>query len=292
MLNRPQEDVMPVISLNEMLGNAFRYRYGVGAFNIVNDLTMDAVLAAAEETRSPVIIQVSVKTVKQMGAQLIRIMFEEMADRVSIPATLHLDHCPDRKVIEDCVAARWNSVLFDASGLSYEENLAQTSEVVAMAHRHDVAVEGELEAIKGVEDGVGSEYGGAVVSLDRAVRFMRETGIDCFAPAIGTAHGLYKGEPKINFERVSEIVAAEPLPLVLHGGTGLSDPVFQGLIARGAVKVNISTQLKITFADSFRTYLAERPTEYDPLKLLTSVKKNVQAMAANYMRVFGSAGRA
>lgn len=283
---------MPVISLKEMLGDAFRHRYGVGAFNIVNDLTMQAVLAAAEENRSPVIIQVSVKTVKQIGARLIRIMFEEMANRVSIPATLHLDHCPDRKVIEECVAARWNSVLFDASGLSYEDNLAQTSEVVALAHRHDVAVEGELEAIKGVEDGVGSEYGGAVVSLDRAVRFMRETGIDCFAPAIGTAHGVYKGEPKINFERVSEIVAAEPMPLVVHGGTGLSDAVFQGLIARGAVKVNISTQLKITFADSFRTYLAERPTEYDPLKLLAAVKKNVQAMAGNYMRVFGSAGRA
>ena len=186
----------------------------------------------------------------------------------------------------------WNSVLFDASGLSYEDNLAQTSEVVALAHSHRVEVEGELEAIKGVEDGVGSEYGGAVVTLDRALRFMRETGIDCFAPAIGTAHGVYKGEPKINFERVSEIVAAEPMPLVVHGGTGLSDPVFQELIARGAVKVNISTQLKITFADSFRTYLAERPTEYDPLKLLAAVKKNVQAMAANYMRVFGSAGRA
>jgi fructose-bisphosphate aldolase class II len=103
---------------------------------------------------------------------------------------------------------------------------------------------------------------------------------------------LYKGEPKINFERVSEIVTAVPIPLVVHGGTGLSDMVFQQLIARGAVKINISTQLKITFADGFRNYLAERPTEYDPLKLLGSVKKNVQTMAAGFMHVFGSAGRA
>ena len=283
---------MPVVPMQDILRDAFQKRYGVGAFNIVNDLTMDAVLAAAEEMRSPVIVQVSVKTVKQMGARLIQIMFGEMAGRVSIPATLHLDHCPDRKVLEECIAAGWNSVLFDASKLTYEDNLAQTKEVVALAHRHGVAVEGELEAITGVEDGVGDEYGGPVVELDRAVAFLRETGIDSFAPAIGTAHGMYKGEPKINFERVSQIVAAEPAPLVLHGGTGLHDAVIQELIARGAVKVNISTQLKITFADSFRAYLAEHPTEYDPLKLLGAVRKNIHAVAAGYMRVFGSEGKA
>jgi ketose-bisphosphate aldolase len=283
---------VPVVPMQELLRDALAKRYGVGAFNIVNDLTMDAVLSAAQETRSPVIVQLSVKTVKQMGARLVRLMFEEMAGRVSVPATLHLDHCPDRKIIEECVAAGWNSVLFDASKLTYEDNLAQTREVVALAHAHGVAVEGELESIKGVEDGVGNEYGSPAVALDLALAFMRQTGIDSFAPAIGTAHGLYKGEPRINFARVSEIVAAEPLPLVLHGGTGLSDAVFHELIARGAVKVNISTQLKITFADGFRDYLAAHPTEYDPIRLLGSVKKSVQAMVAGYMRVFGSEGRA
>jgi fructose-bisphosphate aldolase class II len=278
--------------MQAVLKDAFEKRYGVGAFNIVNDLTMEAVLGAAAETRSPVIVQVSVKTVKQMGARLVRLMFEERANRVPIPATLHLDHCPDRKVIEECITAGWNSVLFDASKLSYEDNLAQTREVVAQAHRHGVAVEGELEAIKGVEDGVGDDYGGAVVALDKAVAFIRQTGIDSFAPAIGTAHGLYRGEPKINFERVSEIVAAEPVPLVIHGGTGLSDAVFQELIRRGAVKINISTQLKITFADSFRHYLNERPCEYDPLKLLGAVRKNIQAMVTGFLEVFGSVGRA
>jgi ketose-bisphosphate aldolase len=227
-----------------------------------------------------------------MGAKLIRLMFEEMAGRVTVPATLHLDHCPDRKVIGDCVAAGWNSVLFDASKLTYEDNLAQTKEVVALAHAHGVAVEGELEAIKGVEDGIGDEYGSPVVALDRALAFMRQTHIDLFAPAIGTAHGVYKGKPKINFERVSEIVAAEPLPLVVHGGTGLADAVFHDLIARGAVKINISTQLKITFADAFRNYLAAKPTEYDPLKLLAAVKKDVQAVAAGFLRVFGGEGKA
>jgi fructose-bisphosphate aldolase class II len=183
-------------------------------------------------------------------------------------------------------------VLFDASRLSYEDNLAQTREVVAMAHDHGVAVEGELEAIHGVEDDICGDQAGPVVALDRAVRFVRETRVDSFAPAIGTAHGLYKGEPRIDFDRVSAIVAAEPVPLVVHGGTGLSDAMFQGLIRRGAVKINISTQLKITFADSFRAYLNRHTAEYDPLKLIGSVREDVAAMAVSYMRVFGSEGRA
>lgn len=276
----------------EILSDAFRRRYGVGAFNIVNDLTMQAVLAAAAETKSPVIIQVSVKTVKQLGARMIQQMFQDFARRVPIPATLHLDHCPDRTVIEECVAAGWNSVLFDASNLSYADNLAQTTAVVAFAHAHGVAVEGELEAVAGVEDDIGSDTEGFVVSLEQAVEFMRATGIDSFAPAIGTAHGVYRSEPKIDFQRVAQIVAAEPRPLVLHGGTGLKDEVIQELIRLGAVKVNISTQLKITYTDALRAHLAEHPTQHDPAKLHAVAKAKVQAMAAGYMRVFGSEGRA
>ncbi len=283
---------MPVVPMQQILKHAFENRYGVGAFNIVNDLTMDAVLTAACQAQSPVIVQVSVKTVKVMGAKLIQLMFQEMASRVPIPATLHLDHCPDRKVIEDCVAAGWNSVLFDASKLTYEDNMAQTKQVVALAHQYGVAVEGELEAVKGVEDGIGDEYGSPAVALDKAVAFIRETGIDSFAPAIGTAHGLYKGTPKINFERVSEIVAEEPIPLVVHGGTGLSDETFRDLIRRGAPKVNISTQLKITMADAFREYLTERPTEYDPLKLLAAVKTRVVEQVKHFLCIFGSEGKA
>jgi fructose-bisphosphate aldolase class II len=227
-----------------------------------------------------------------MGARLIRLMFEEMANRVSIPATLHLDHCPDRAVIEECVAAGWNSVLFDASKLTYEENMAQTKQVVEFAHKYGVAVEGELEAVKGVEDGVGSDEGGAIVALDKAVAFIRETKIDSFAPAIGTAHGMYKGTPKINFQRVSEIMAAEPVPLVVHGGTGLSVETFQELIRRGTPKINISTQLKITYADSFREYLAAKPAEYDPLKLQAAVKKNLVAKVKEFQAIFLSEGKA
>jgi fructose-bisphosphate aldolase class II len=283
---------MSIVSMPDILNTALEEHYGVAAFNIVDDVTMKAVLDAGVEAESPVIVEVSVKTVKHWGAELIQSMFEDMASRIPIPTTLHLDHCPDKEVIKECLEAGWNSVLFDGSELSYEENMEQTKEVVALAREYGAAVEGELEAIKGVEDGVGSEYGSPVVDLDRALAFVRETGIDSFAAGIGTAHGLYHGEPKIDFERVSQIVAEERIPLVLHGGSGLKEEVFKELIARGETKVNISTQLKITMADAYREYLNAHPTEYNPLNLLRAVGNEVKGMVMDFMHVFGSEGRA
>jgi len=283
---------MPIASMQEILKRAFAKRYGVAAFNIVNDLTMEATLAAAAELRSPMIIQVSVKTVKVWGAKLIQLIFAEMAQKVPVPVTLHLDHCPDVRVIEECLQAGWNSVLFDGSRLSYDECLEQTKRVVALAHGNGAAVEGEIEPVKGVEDGLGSNAEVAVFSTGKAVAFIRETGIDSFAPAIGTAHGVYMAEPKINFDRVSDLVAVVGIPMVIHGGTGLSEEVFHGLIARGAVKVNISTELKITFADSLRNYLEKYPKQYDPLKLLGANRDAIKAMAIRFINIFGSQGKA
>lgn len=283
---------MPAVSLKEILQPAFEARYGVGAFNIVNDLTMAAVLDAAGETKSPVIIQVSVKTVKMWGAKLLQQMFVEMASHRPIPATLHLDHCPDVEMIKTCLDAGWNSALFDASSLSYQDNLRLCKEVVGYAKKHDAGVEGELEAVRGIEDDVGSDVEGELVPVDRCVEFIEATGIDCFAPAIGTAHGLYKTEPKINFARVEAIVAKCPTPIVLHGGTGLSNETFKKLIAAGCAKVNISTMLKITFADSFKNYLEAKPKEYDPMKLQKAVHDDIVKMAKGFMETFGSAGRA
>ena len=283
---------MPVLPMPDILRPAFEQRYGVAAFNTVDDVTMDAILGAAVEMKSPVIIQISVKTVRFWGAKLIQLMFAEMASRVPIPTTLHLDHCPDRGLIEECLAAGWNSVLFDGSELNYEENTRNTKEVVALAHECGAAVEGELTAVKKVEEAVGDDYGGPVVSLDKTLEFVRETGIDSFAAGIGTAHGLYKGEPRIDFDRVSQIVAAEPIPLVIHGGSGLSDGVFTQLIARGETKVNISTNLKITFTDAFRGFQAAQPAEYEPLKLLGAVREDVKTMAMRFIQVFGSEGKA
>jgi fructose-bisphosphate aldolase class II len=203
-----------------------------------------------------------------------------------------LDHCPDVGLIKTCLEAGWNSALFDASSFSYQDNLRLCKDVVAFAKKQGAGVEGELEAVRGIEDEVGSDLEGELVPVERCVEFIEATGIDCFAPAIGTAHGLYKVEPKINFARVETIVARCPTPIVLHGGTGLSSDTFKRLIAAGCAKVNISTMLKMTFADSFRNYLEAKPKEYDPMKLQKAVHTDLVKMAQGFMETFGSPGRA
>ena len=283
---------MPIVPTQEILQRAFRDRYGVAAINIVNDLTLAAVLAAAEELRAPLIVQTSVKTVKMEGADVLFGMWQSLAGQVSVPVALHLDHCPDRAVISDCLARGWNSVLFDASKLSVEENRRQCIEVVAEARRYGAAVEGEIEGIQGVEDGVGSNAPSAIQSLDVALDFIRATGIDCFAPAIGNAHGMYRTAPELDSQRVSDIVSAEPIPIALHGGTGMRPEQFSDLIARGCAKVNISTALKIEFMKSGYDYMTAHPGEYDPPALFRAQRAAVIEMAKRHITMFGSAGKA
>lgn len=283
---------MTVVSLPEVMGPAFEQRYGVAAFNAVDDITMDGLIRAAEEARSPLIIQISVKTVHFWGANVIKDMFTDMAGRVSVPVTLHLDHCPDPEVARLCLDVGWNSVLFDGSGLSYDENFAKTIEVVKMAQETGASVEGELVTVAGVEDDVGSDEEGDLIPIDQEIEFIKQSGIYCYAPPIGTAHGFYKAAPTIRYGRIEKLVDATQMPMVLHGGSGLSEDVFARLIALGAAKVNISTDLKKTYADSFRTYLEAKPTEYNPLKLIGAVRDNVTEMAKGYFRIFGSEGKA
>jgi fructose-bisphosphate aldolase class II len=281
-----------VVSLKEIVDHAFAERYGVPAINVVNDLTMEAVLAAAVRERSPVIIQTSVKTVRSIGLDLLFAMWREMTAGIEVPVSLHLDHCPDRAVVSACLRKGWNSVLFDASSLPVAENQQQTIEVVAEARSHGAHVEGEIEAITGVEDGIGSDEVAATQSLPVAVEFIRATGIDVFAPAIGNAHGVYRTEPKLDAQRVSDIVAAQPVPIALHGGTGMTDAQFTDLIARGCAKVNISTALKIAFVESHREYLEANPGKHDPPSMLSHVRDAVKDMAVRHIGMFGSAGRA
>ncbi|HLY14307.1 MAG TPA: class II fructose-bisphosphate aldolase [Candidatus Limnocylindrales bacterium] len=283
---------MPIVPTQEILQRAFRERYGVAAINVVNDLTLEAVLAAAEELRAPLIVQTSVKTVKMEGADVLFGMWQSLASQVSVPVALHLDHCPDRAVISDCLARGWNSVLFDASKLSVEENRRQCIEVVAEARRYGAAVEGEIEGIQGVEDGVGSNAPSAIQSLEVALDFIRATGIDCFAPAIGNAHGMYRTAPELDSQRVSDLVSAEPVPIALHGGTGMRPEQFNDLIARGCAKVNISTALKIEFMRSGYDYMTGHPGEYDPPALFRAQRAAVIEMAKGHITMFGSAGKA
>ena len=285
---------MPVVPLKNILDRAFAERYGVAAINIVNDLTMEAVLAAAVEERAPVIVQTSVKTVKSIGRDVLFAMWRAMTAGIEVPVSLHLDHCPEREVISDCLRTGWNSVLFDASALPVEENQRQTVEVVKEARGYGAHVEGEIESITGVEDGIGSDEEAPRQSLETALTFIRTTGVDVFAPAIGNAHGQYKSEPKLDAQRVSDIVAAEPIPIALHGGTGMTDEQFTDLIARGCAKINISTALKITYMKSNLGFLrdAESANAWDPPSLFSTVRADVLAMAADHMRRFGSAGKA
>ena len=182
-------------------------------------------------------------------------------------------------------------MLFDGSELDVDENTRQTIEVVAEAERHGAQVEGEIESVTGVEDGIGSEYGGEVHPTEVSAEFIAATGIYCFAPAIGTAHGLYKTEPHLMPERVTEIVAQHPIPMVLHGGTGLTEAQFADLIARGCAKVNISTALKIAFVDAHREYLDANPGKHDPPALLAHVRAAVKDMAERHIRMLRLGGQ-
>ena len=285
---------MPVVAMKETLDRALAERYGVAAFNIINDLTIEAVLAAAVEERAPVILQTSVKTVRQYGRRPLFGIFRALVEGVDVPVTLHLDHCPDRAVISDCLAGGWNSVLFDAHELDVAENRKQTTEVVAEARRTGAHVEGEIEGIQGVEDDLGSDDASRIQSLEVAVDFIRRTGVDCFAPAIGNAHGQYKQAPVLNAQRVTDLVAATGIPMALHGGTGLSDEQFTDLIARGCAKVNISTALKETFMKSGLDFLRETAErdKWDPPSLFKHQRAAVVEMARRHIRLFGGAGRA
>lgn len=285
---------MGVTPLTEILSGPFNERYAVPAINVFNDLTLEAVLAAAVENASPLIVQTSVKTVKSIGSDVLYAMWTAMTAGIEVPVALHLDHCPEREVITECLRRGWNSVLFDASKLPVEENMRQTVEVVAEARAYGAAVEGEIETITGVEDGIGSDTAAEQQDLAVALEFLRTTQVDVFAPAIGNAHGSYKQAPVLDAQRVSDLVAAYPVPIALHGGSGLSDEQFRDLISRGCAKVNISTALKETFMKSNLAFLetaAERQ-KWDPPSLFRAVRQDVVELAGSLMRLFGSAGRA
>ena len=285
---------MGVISLKEILKPAFAYRYGVPAINIFNDLTLEAVLAGAVQAKSPLIIQTSVKTVKSIGVEVLASMWRSMTAGIQIPVTLHLDHCPDREVITLCLKHGWNSVLFDASELPVEENQRQTIEVVKEAKQYGASVEGEIEAITGVEDGHGSDSLAKRQSLETSLNFIQATGIDVFAPSIGNAHGSYKSTPVIDYDRVSEIVAANPIPIALHGGSGLTNEQFDELIKRGCAKVNISTSLKETYMKSTLDFLLEsqKKNKWDPPSLFSATRQTIINMVVDLTQQFGSKGKA
>lgn len=283
---------MTIANTLELVTAARAGGYAVPAVNIVDDLSLRAVVAAAEAAESPVILQTSVKTVKSMGAQLLGTIARQVAEGASVPVALHLDHCPDRAVITEVIQHGWSSVLFDASDRALDVARAETAEVVAEAHAAGVTVESEIENIIGVEDGVGSDEAIHSYSVEQLVDVARETGTDMMAPQLGTAHGLYKASPVLAFERVREIGALTDIPVVLHGGTGLTEQDFRTFIEAGVAKINISTALKLAYMKSAQAHLAEceRTGKWEPVKLFDAIAAAVREEIGDHIKIFGSAG--
>jgi len=282
---------MPLVSMKPILAAARRAGYGVGAFNILDYNSARAVVRAAEKLSAPVIVQTSVKTVKFWGASAIVSWMRELAANSPVPVALHLDHCLALEVIESCIAAGWTSVMLDASSKPFEENVRLTKKVLEMAEPAGVGVEAELGEIGGVEDDLKvAEEDAHLVDPEKAMVFCQMP-LAVFAPAIGTAHGMYKSAPKIAFDRLEALNRRTTMPFALHGGTGLSDEVFKRCIKLGCAKVNISTQLKHTFIDAFVEYhLAKK--EYEPLKPLGAQFDRMTVDIIENIRKFGGEGHA
>jgi ketose-bisphosphate aldolase len=273
---------------NSIVGTALADGYGVLGLNVFDELTLRTAVEAAESQGASLIVQTSVKTVKAIGAKRLSDQFKLATSLSLTPVALHLDHCPDRAVISECIREGWDSVLFDASSLPLHIATAQTKEVVEEAHAQGVNVEGEIEGIQGVEDGIGSDDVPLLYPIETVIDFIETTRIDCFAPAIGNAHGLYKQVPQLDVQRVRDIVAATNIPMALHGGSGLSSEQFSELIAAGCAKVNISTALKKTYIEGFRSYLTEHTSASEPLTVIEHVRQNVRRIVVDYIHEFGS----
>ena len=280
---------MKKISIVTALQTARSKGYAIGAFNIFNYLSAKAAVEAAEECGVPVILQTSVGTVKYFGTKHLYSMLEYLRDHAEVPVYLHLDHCTSAQFAKECVDAGWDSVMIDASKYSYEDNIRMTREVSDYAHLHHIYAEGELGTIEGVEEEVCAGES-KLASYEECLDFVKNTGIDLFAPAIGTAHGTYHGQPDIKFQLVEQLGEKLTQPIVCHGGTGLSKDTFEKLITLGIAKVNVSTALKHAYIDGMKKYAVEHPEEYAPLKAEESIYNEVKAVVKEHIKIFAHIG--
>ncbi|WKK70688.1 class II fructose-bisphosphate aldolase [Rathayibacter oskolensis] len=267
--------------------------YAVPAVNVFDEISMRAVIAAAERTRAPLIVQISTKTVRTAGCAFVTALFGALTRDASVPIALHLDHCPDRAVIDEVVAAGWSSVLFDASDRGFDDAVRETEEVVEQAHAAGVDVESEIENILGVEDGVGSDDAQHAYSVEQLAEVGERTGADLLAPQLGTSHGLYKADPEILPERAAALAALTDRPIVLHGGTGLTETGFRAFIDAGVSKINISTAVKHAYMQASLAHLerARAAGSWDPPKLFAEISTAVTDTIAEHIAWFGADGQ-
>ncbi|NLZ05959.1 MAG: class II fructose-bisphosphate aldolase [Phycisphaerae bacterium] len=291
---------MAVVSAKKMLLKATEGKYAVGAFNVTNIVQMKAVIEAAQGKRAPLILQTSVAPVRFLGVKVLVAAYRALAEAASVPICLHLDHCTDVTLCKAAADAGYTNIMIDASKEEFEANVRVTKAVTDYCHAlGDVTVEGELGTVCGVEDQIKvTEDEAALCDPGKAEEFVRRSGIDLFAPAIGTAHGVYKTKnPKLRFDLLQEVFkvlnGAEPtVPLVIHGGTGLQDDVVRRLVACGGCKFNVSTELKHTLIDATYGYISTHRDEYNPGRLDDAVSKATIQMVERWIDVLGCAGKA
>jgi ketose-bisphosphate aldolase len=291
---------MSIVNAKEIMIPAAKEGWAVGAFNVTDLLQFEAVIDAAIEKKAPVIVQTSVKPSQFLGTQMMVNIYRTLAESAPVPVCLHLDHCTTIDYCNKCADAGYTNIMIDASKQSYEENIRQTKAVVDYAHSvGSISVEGELGTVGGVEDQVVvADDEAQLANPQQSVEFVERTGVDIFAPAIGTAHGVYKTKnPKIDFERMAVIHKmlnsnGIKTPLVVHGGTGLPDDYVAKLLAAGGAKFNVSTELKHTLINAKWEYLSAHRDEYDPGKLDVFVRDATRKAVMHWMDKLGCEGKA
>lgn len=279
---------MPFVTTKAMLKKAQEGAYAIGAFNAENMEMAQAIVWAAEKENAPVIIQTTPGTLKYAEPKCFAGLVFRLARDAKVPVALHLDHGNTFDLAQLCAREGYTSLMIDGSLLPFEENIALTRRVVEMAG--DLPVEAELGTVGGKEDGHAAQA--QYTDPDEAAEFVRRTGIFSFAVAIGTAHGVYKGEPKLDLDRLSAVRARVDVPLVLHGTSGVPEDKVRACISRGICKVNYATDLRQTFTAAAKRAMEEKPDAYDPKKYLAPAREAVEQRVRELIRLCGGSGKA
>lgn len=283
---------MPLVNLKYLMDRAEEGKYAVGAFNCNNMEIVQAIVEAAEEENSPVIIQASQGAIKYAGLDYIVALVRTAAENSTIPICLHLDHGTDFNQVCDCIEKGFTSVMYDGSKHSLEENIRITNEVLKLARASDVSVEGELGKIGGTEDDVHVDERDAMYTDPQEAKYyVDQTGVDALAIAIGTAHGQYKGEPKLRYDILEEVKKVVEAPIVLHGSSGVPDEAIRKAVQLGVRKINIDTNIREAFVKGVHQAIAQNPNEIDPRKILGPAKEEMKKIVREKIRLFGSSGK-
>ena len=282
---------MPLVTSEQMLLNAQKGGYAVGAFNVENMEMAQAIIGAAQEMNAPIILQTTPSTVRYAGLDLYYANVATLAAKATVSVALHLDHGDSFDLAMQALRAGYTSIMIDGSHGTLEENIALSARVVDAAKPNNIPVEGELGKLGGKEDDLDGGSDNDYTDPMQAKEFAQRSGISSLAVAIGTAHGLYAGTPKLDVARLAEIRKVVSIPLVLHGASGLSDQDIQSCIKEGACKVNFATELRIAYSNAIKAVLADKPDTFDPKKYSMAGREAVKQLVMNRIQVCGSQGK-